>query len=228
MAELKVIARIYTDFPEKFGLPRQSGVISELGGKIVFEPPYRDFSAVKELCEFSHIWLIWGFSMSSKAEWSPTVRPPRLGGNERVGVFATRSPYRPNPLALSAVKLEKVTNDENSGPVLYVSGIDMANGTPIYDIKPYIAYADSVPNAVCGFADKPYNKSLKVVLPELPDCPLKKEKLAGLCKTLELDPRPRYHNDPMRVYGLAFSGCEVKFKVENGILTVISITEAND
>lgn len=228
MAELKVIARIYTDFPEKFGLPRQSGVISELGGKIVFEPPYRDFSAVKELCEFSHIWLIWGFSMSSKAEWSPTVRPPRLGGNERVGVFATRSPYRPNPLALSAVKLEKVTNDENSGPVLYVSGIDMANGTPIYDIKPYIAYADSVPDAVCGFADKAYNKSLKVVLPELPDCPLKKEKLAGLCKTLELDPRPRYHNDPMRVYGLAFSGCEVKFKVENGVLTVISITEAKD
>ena len=228
MAELKVIARIYTDFPEKFGLPRQSGVISELEGKIVFEPSYRDFSAVKELCEFSHIWLIWGFSMSSKAEWSPTVRPPRLGGNERVGVFATRSPYRPNPLALSAVKLEKVTNDENSGPVLYVSGIDMANGTPIYDIKPYIAYADSVPNAGCGFADKPYNKSLKVVLPEFPDCPLKKEKLAGLCKTLELDPRPRYHNDPMRVYGLEFSGCEVKFKVENDVLTVISITEAKD
>lgn len=229
MQELKVIARIYTDFPEKFGLPRQSGVVKGLMGKVVFEPRYRDFSAVRELSEFSHIWLVWGFSLSHKKEWSPTVRPPRLGGNERVGVFATRSPYRPNPIALSALKLERVADEKDLGPVLYVSGIDMVNGTPIYDIKPYIAYTDSVTDAVCGFADKPYNSSLRVLLPEtVDDCPLGKEKLSQLCETLKCDPRPRYHNDSERVYGLTFSNCDVKFKVSAGILTVLSINKIKE
>ena len=225
MAELKVIARIYTDFPEKFGLPRQSGVISELEGKIVFEPSYRDFSAVKELCEFSHIWLIWGFSMSSKAEWSPTVRPPRLGGNERVGVFATRSPYRPNPLALSAVKLEKVTNDENSGPVLYVSGIDMANGTPIYDIKPYLPFTDAHPEATSGFAGEKLEKNLHVAFPEELLIALPADKREALLSALSQDPRPAYQQDGEQ-YGFEFSGFDVRFSVDGDTLTVFDVAPA--
>lgn len=224
----KVIATVKTDFPDKFALPRQSGIVKGLTGKVIFEPPYRDFSAVKELCEFSHIWLIWGFSKShKKGEWSPTVRPPRLGGNERIGVFATRSPYRPNPIALSAVKLEKIENDPADGPVLYVSGIDMSDGTPIYDIKPYISYADAVDGAVCGFADKPYDKKLEVELPEGFAKMLGKDKSVQLCETLGCDPRPRYHRDEQRVYGFEFSGFEVKFKVSGNRVCVTDIFPKN-
>ena len=160
--KIKPIAKIYTDFPEKFGLPRQSGLIDALKGRIVFEPPYRDFAAVKELSEYSHIWVLWLFSRSEREGWYATVRPPRLGGNKRVGVFATRSPYRPNPIGLSAVKLDRVVNDKSLGPVLEVSGIDMADGTPILDIKPYLSFTDSYPNAICGFADRIYGSKLSV------------------------------------------------------------------
>ena len=220
---MKPIARIYTDFPDKFGIPRQSGIIKELKGRVVFEPPYRDFRAVKELSEYSHIWLLWLFSRSEREEWSPTVRPPRLGGNTRVGVFATRSPYRPNPIGMSAVKLDRVVVDEGLGPVLEVSGIDMVDGTPILDIKPYLSFADSYPNAVCGFADRLYGRSLKVIIPDSISKTIPDDLTATLSGLLAEDPRPRYQNDPERVYGFAFSKYEVKFKVDGDVLTVISV-----
>ena len=220
---MKPIARIYTDFPDKFGIPRQSGIVKELKGRVVFEPPYRDYRAVKELCEYSHIWLVWLFSRSEREDWSPTVRPPRLGGNKRVGVFATRSPYRPNPIGLSAVKLERVELNKSLGPVLEVSGIDMANGTPILDIKPYLSFADSYPDAVCGFADRLYGQSLNVIIPN----ELLKTLPADLTDTLKIllaqDPRPRYQNDPERIYGFSFNKYEIKFKVDGDVLTVISV-----
>lgn len=220
---MKPIARIYTDFPDKFGIPRQSGIIKELKGRVVFEPPYRDFRAVKELSEYSHIWLLWLFSRSEREEWSPTVRPPRLGGNTRVGVFATRSPYRPNPIGMSAVKLDRVVVDEGLGPVLEVSGIDMVDGTPILDIKPYLSFADSYPGAVCGFADRLYGRSLKVIIPDSISKTIPDDLTATLRGLLAEDPRPRYQNDPERVYGFAFSKYEVKFKVDGAVLTVISV-----
>lgn len=220
---MKPIARIYTDFPDKFGIPRQSGIVKELKGRVVFEPPYRDYRAVKELCEYSYIWLVWLFSRSEREDWSPTVRPPRLGGNKRVGVFATRSPYRPNPIGLSAVKLERVEFNKSLGPVLEVSGIDMANGTPILDIKPYLSFADSYPDAVCGFADRLYGQSLNVIIPN----ELLKTLPADLTDTLKSllaqDPRPRYQNDPERIYGFSFNKYEIKFKVAGNVLTVISV-----
>ncbi|MGN0492676.1 MAG: tRNA (N6-threonylcarbamoyladenosine(37)-N6)-methyltransferase TrmO [Acutalibacteraceae bacterium] len=221
--KMKPIAKIYTDFPDKFGLPRQSGLVKGLKGRVVFEPPYRDYRAVRELGDYSHIWLLWLFSRSEREEWSPTVRPPRLGGNTRVGVFATRSPYRPNPIGMSAVRLERVVRDESLGPVLEVSGIDMADGTPILDIKPYLSFADSFPDAVCGFADRLYGQSLKVVIPD----ELLKVLPADLTEPLEAllaeDPRPRYQNDPERVYGFFFNKYEIKFKVDKEILTVVAI-----
>lgn len=220
---MKPIARIYTDFPDKFGIPRQSGIIKELKGRVVFEPPYRDYRAVKELCEYSHIWLVWIFSHSEQENQSLTVRPPRLGGNKRVGVFATRSPYRPNPIGLSAVKLDRVVLDKALGPVLEVSGIDMANGTPILDIKPYLSFADSYPQAVCGFADKLYGQSLNVVIPDGMLRNLPEDITANLKEILAQDPRPRYQNDPERVYGFTFNKYEVKFKVVGDVLTVISV-----
>ena len=220
---MKPIARIYTDFPDKFGIPRQSGIVKELKGRVVFEPPYRDYRAVKELSEYSHIWLLWLFSRSEREDWSPTVRPPRLGGNTRVGVFATRSPYRPNPIGMSAVKLDRVVVDEGLGPVLEVSGIDMVDGTPILDIKPYLSFADSYPNAVCGFADRLYGRSLKVIIPDSISKTIPDDLTATLRGLLAEDPRPRYQNDPERVYGFAFSKYEVKFKVDGAVLTVISV-----
>ncbi len=220
---MKPIARIYTDFPDKFGIPRQSGIVKELKGRVVFEPPYRDFRAVKELNEYSHIWLLWVFSRSEREEWSPTVRPPRLGGNARVGVFATRSPYRPNPIGMSAVKLERVVVDEDLGPVLEVSGIDIVDGTPILDIKPYLSFADSYPGAVCGFADRLYGRSLKVIIPDSILKTIPEDLIAPLRGLLAEDPRPSYQNDPERVYGFAFSKYEVKFKVDGYVLTVISV-----
>lgn len=221
--EMKPIARIYTDFPDKFGIPRQSGIVKELKGRVVFEPPYRDYRAVKELSEYSHIWILWLFSRSEREEWSPTVRPPRLGGNTRVGVFATRSPYRPNPIGMSAVKLDRVVVDEGLGPVLEVSGIDIVDGTPILDIKPYLSFADSYPGAVCGFADRLYGRSLKVIIPDSISKTIPDDLTATLRGLLAEDPRPRYQNDPERVYGFAFSKYEVKFKVDGDVLTVISV-----
>lgn len=221
--KMKPIAKIYTDFPEKFGIPRQSGLVKELKGRVVFEPPYRDYSAVRELSEYSHIWLLWVFSRLEREAWSPTVRPPRLGGNKRVGVFATRSPYRPNPIGLSAVKLDRVVTDESLGPVLEVSGIDMADGTPILDIKPYLSFADSYPDAVCGFADRLYGTGSGVIIPDEILNKLPKEFAVQLKNVLAEDPRPRYHNDPERVYGFYFNKYEVKFKAEDGILRVISV-----
>ena len=220
---MKIIARIHTDFPTKFGIPRQSGIIESLQGRIVFEPEYRNAEAVRGLEEFSHIWLIWEFSEAVREDWSPTVRPPRLGGNVRKGVFATRSPFRPNPIGLSSVKLEKVEIDPKLGPVLHVSGADLMDGTPIYDIKPYIAYTDSHPEAVSGFASKPAEYLLEV---DFPDTLLQKvnpELRESLIEVLAHDPRPQYHDDPERVYGMEFGGMEVKCKVDGMLLSVVDI-----
>lgn len=222
--QLKTIARIHTDLPSKFGVPRQSGLVGALRGEIVFEPPYRSPEAVRGLEEFSHLWLIWQFSMALRGTWSPTVRPPRLGGNRRVGVFATRSPFRPNSLGLSAVRLEGISIDKDNGPVLYVSGVDLADGTPIFDIKPYLPYADCLPEAAGGFTDAVARTLLQVeadtaLLSRIP--PEKQEALLGV---LENDPRPAYQNSPDRVYGFPFAGYEVRFRVCGGVLTVVDIT----
>lgn len=216
---MKIIARIHTPFDTKFGIPRQSGVAAEVKGEIVFEPEYREPEAVRGLEGFSHIWLIWCFSESVTDKWSPTVRPPRLGGNVRMGVFATRSPFRPNPIGLSSVELEKIELTSDRGPVLHVRGADLMDGTPIFDIKPYVAYADSHPDALSGFLGAATFKKLRVTLPDgvsdaLPE---------GLVDVLSNDPRPRYHDDPERVYGMQYAGHEVKFRVSGDELTVLSI-----
>ena len=218
---MKAIAHIHTDFPTKFGIPRQSGIIASLQGRIVFEPEYRNAEAVRGLEDFSYIWLLWEFSKAVRDTWSPTVRPPRLGGNVRKGVFATRSPFRPNPIGLSSVRLEKVDFDPQLGPVLYVSGVDLMDGTPIYDIKPYIAYTDSHPDAVSGFASTPAEYLLEV---DFPDDLLEKvptDLRDSLMDVLAHDPRPQYHDDPERVYGMEFGGMEVKFQVEEMHLKVV-------
>jgi tRNA-Thr(GGU) m(6)t(6)A37 methyltransferase TsaA len=220
---MKVIAHIHTDFPTKFGIPRQSGIIASLQGRIVFEPEYRNPEAVRGLEDFSYIWLLWEFSKAVRDTWSPTVRPPRLGGNVRKGVFATRSPFRPNPIGLSSVRLEKVDIDPKLGPVLYVSGVDLMDGTPIYDIKPYISYTDSHPDAVSGFASKPAEFLLQVDFPEDLLIKVQPELRKGLIEVLAHDPRPQYHDDPERIYGMAFGGMEVKFKVDESQLTVVEV-----
>lgn len=219
MAEIKIIARIRTPFKTKFGIPRQSGVAAEVKGEIVFEPDYRETEAVRGLEGFSHIWLIWCFTEAVSDKWSPTVRPPRLGGNVRMGVFATRSPFRPNPIGLSSVKLERIEYTADRGPVLHVRGADLMDGTPIFDIKPYVAYADSHPAASGGFTDTAEFKKLRVELDDGVTEPLPE----GLFEVLENDPRPRYHDDPERVYGMEYGGREVKFRVRGDILTVIEI-----
>ena len=220
---MKTIARIHTDFPTKFGIPRQSGIVASLQGKIVFEPEYRIPEAVRGLEDFSHIWLLWEFSEAVRDSWSPTVRPPRLGGNVRKGVFATRSPFRPNPIGLSSVRLEKVDIDPQLGPVLYVSGADLMDGTPIYDIKPYIAYTDSHPEAVSGFASTPAEYLLDVDFPEELLQKIPEKQRESLIEVLAHDPRPQYQDDPKRVYGMEFGGMEVKFKVEGCRLVVVQI-----
>lgn len=221
---MRPVARIRSDFPEKFGIPRQSGIVESLEAKIVFEPEFRVTDAVRGLEDFSHIWLIWEFSEAVRDSWSPTVRPPRLGGNVRMGVFATRSPFRPNPIGLSCVKLLKIEHDEALGPVLTVAGADLMNGTPIYDIKPYIPYADCHPDAKGGFTTKVEMKPLTVDFPAdlLEKVPA--EKRAALIGVLEQDPRPRYQDDPERVYGLSFAGMDVKFSVSDRTLTVVELT----
>lgn len=223
--EIKPIAHIYTDFPEKFGIPRQSGLAKSLRGRIVFEPEYRNPDALRGLDGFSHIWLIWEFSANrTTSPWQPVVRPPRLGGNSFMGVFATRSPFRPNPLGLSCVKVDSIELSTPDGPVINVLGADLMDGTPIYDIKPYIRYADSRPEAVCGYVDALEERSLKVVFPSgLSDRIADKTIIPSLMETLRLDPRPSYHNDPDRVYGLSFSGYNVRFKVVEAVLTVTDI-----
>lgn len=222
---MKIIAHIRTDFPEKFGLPRQSGLVKELKGRIIFEPKYRNPEAVRGLSEFSHIWLLWGFSHAeNKSEWSPTVRPPRLGGNKRVGVFATRSPFRPNPIGLSSVKLDDISFDKKYGPVIHVSGIDMTDMTPIYDIKPYLAYVDSHPDATDGFASKTVNYSLQVNIPDKFLDLIPGDYFDEIYGILRNDPRPSYQNDAERIYGLKYKNLEIKFKVSDNILTVCDIS----
>ena len=220
---MRPVARIRSDFPEKFGIPRQSGVVESLEAKIVFEPEFRVMDAVRGLEDFSHIWLIWEFSEAVRDTWSPTVRPPRLGGNVRMGVFATRSPFRPNPIGLSCVKLLKVEQNEALGPVLTVAGADLMDGTPIYDIKPYIPYADCHPEAIGGFTTKVDMKPLTVDFPADLLAKVPEGKRDALIGVLEQDPRPRYQKDPGRIYGLSFAGLEVKFSVEAQTLTVKDI-----
>ena len=223
MDNLQIIARIKTDFPTKFGIPRQSGLVEQLQAKIIMENPYRNPEAFRGLSDFSHIWLIWGFSEAKKDNWGATVRPPRLGGNVRMGVFATRSPYRPNPLGLSAVRLISVDMDPQLGPVLTVAGADLMDGTPIYDIKPYLPLSDCRTDAVGGFAERTKGERLQVNFPEALAARVPADRLEGLIAALADDPRPAYQNDPEREYGFPFAHLEIKFKVQDGVLTVTDV-----
>jgi tRNA-Thr(GGU) m(6)t(6)A37 methyltransferase TsaA len=217
---MKIIGHIRTDFPSKFGIPRQSGLVPELKGIITFEPEFRNQEAFRGLEEFSHIWILWKFSRSEKEHWSATVKPPRLGGKKRMGVFATRSPYRPNDIGLSSVKLEKISFDEKMGPMLHVSGVDLLDGTPIYDIKPYIAYTDSHPEATEGFAGNVKEKGLRVEFPKRLLEMLPEEKREAAIGVLAQDPRPAYDTDETRLYGVEFAGFYVRFVVSGEVLTV--------
>jgi len=218
---LEVIARMESEFSEKFGVPRQSGLVEELRGQVVFEPAFRTPDALRGIEGFSYLWLIWGFHKAVREGWSATVRPPRLGGNRRLGVFATRSPFRPNPLGLSCVRLERVELQTPRGPVLHVAGADLVDGTPIYDIKPYVPYADAHPEAGEGFAPAP--ERLKVVIPPALLERLPPERRGALTGVLSCDPRPHYQDDPERVYGMGFAGWEIKFSVAGDVLTVREI-----
>ena len=221
--EIKAIARIHTDLTSKFGIPRQSGLVEELEGIIVFEPEYRAAEALRGIEEWSHLWLIWQFS-ENIGEWSPTVRPPRLGGNERVGVFATRSPFRPNSMGLSCVRLLGTEHTRDRGTVLRVAGADLMDGTPIFDIKPYLPLADCKPEASGGFTDTRQKRRVEAEIPdELADI-LPAEKLAALRALLSEDPRPAYQDDPERIYGFPYAGYEVRFRVEDGKAKVVDIT----
>ena len=220
---LKIIGHLHSDFPEKFGIPRQSGLVEELRSKIIFLPKYRTADAFRGLEGYSHIWILWQFSKSEDKQ-AVTVRPPRLGGNRRMGVFATRSPYRPNPIGLSAVKLEKIEYTEKYGPVLYVLGADILDGTPIIDIKPYLPYTDSRPDAAGGFAHEKLDYKLKVVFENGCDKKVPEQHLTALIKVLQQDPRPSYQNDPSRIYGMDFAGFKIKFRVEEDTLTVVNIS----
>ena len=220
---LNIIATVKSDFKTKFGIPRQSGLIPEIKSKIVFTPEYRNPEALRGIEEFSHLWLVWNFSENDTGNWSATVRPPRLGGNKRVGVFATRSPFRPNPIGLSCVKLERVIHGTAEGSVLEVSGADLLDGTPIYDIKPYIPYTDCHENATGGFSTAVYGDLLEVIIPEEIEKSIQNEIIAPLKKILAGDPRPAYQNDPERIYSFEFSDYRIKFKVENTTLTVTDV-----
>lgn len=222
---LTPIAHIRTDFGTKFGVPRQSGVVQELTARIVFTPPYRNPDALRGLSDFSHLWLVWHFSEVKQEGWSPTVRPPRLGGNTRMGVFATRSPYRPNPIGLSSVRLVSVDLNTPDGPVITVAGADLMDGTPIFDIKPYLAYTDSHPDATGGFIQGLTDRSVQVVCEEKLLTPLDEPTRTRLLATLAHDPRPTYQNDPDRVYGMDFAGYNVRFSVADGVLTVVEIIQ---
>jgi tRNA (adenine37-N6)-methyltransferase len=225
MGDLKLtaVARIHSDFTSKFGLPRQSGIIKSLVSTVVFEPQFRNPDTLRGLEGFTHLWLIWGFSQNIRANWSPTVRPPRLGGNTRMGVFATRSPFRPNPLGLSCVTLQSINLEIPSSPTLTILGADLMNGTPIYDIKPYLPYADRIPDARGGFAHSAPETTLTV---EFPDKWLKlipPEKQDTLLAVLTGDPRPAYQENPERVYGFGFAGFNIRFRVSRNLLTVVEV-----
>jgi len=221
---MKIIGHIETDFKEKFGIPRQSGLVKESCGRILFEKEYNVPEAFRGLEDFSHIWVLWQFSEAVRESWSPTVRPPLLGGNKRMGVFATRSPFRPNSVGLSALRLDKVELTEKEGVVLHVSGADLLDGTPIYDIKPYLPYADSIPDAVGGFTEKLEERRLAVDFPaDLLD-KVSEDKKNALVAVLASDPRPSYQNDPEREYGMSFAEYEVKFRVEGKMLKVTDVT----
>lgn len=223
--EIKPIARIHTDFSEKFGVPRQAGLAPSLTGKIVFEPEYRNVRAVKELDGFSHIWLIWEFSQCSDSKFSPTVRPPRLGGNRRVGVFASRSPFRPNRLGLSCVKIEKIETGGENAPIITVSGVDMTDGTPIYDIKPYIPIADCIPTASEGYTAQTKKYKISVNCDEKMLSIIPENKRQALFELLSNDPRPAYNDEEGKEYGVTFAGFNIRFKYENNGLSVTQIKE---
>ena len=225
--ELSPIAYIRSEFPTKFGIPRQSGLVSSLRAMIVFEPMYRNPDALRGIESFSHLWLIWEFSEVLRKGWSPTVRPPRLGGNTRIGVFATRSPFRPNPIGLSCVRLEQVCPDSKHGTVLLVSGADLMDGTPIYDIKPYIPYADAHPEAVGGFAQEAPVPTLQVDFPPQLLERIPEDRRQALISVLALDPRPSYQDDPKRVYGMSFADRNIRFTVKGSILTVCAVEPAS-
>lgn len=220
---INVIARMHSEFSQKFGIPRQSGLVEELHSMIVFEPEFRNPDALRGLDGFSHLWLVWEFSKARRENWSPTVRPPRLGGNQRLGVFATRSPFRPNSIGLSCVKLLGVEQTARYGAVIHVAGADLLNGTPIYDIKPYLPYADCKPDAVGGFASTPKEATLEVHISEELMEQIPENKRAALIGVLAQDPRPSYQHDPERVYGMTFGEMDVKFIIKGNNLTVLEI-----
>lgn len=221
---MDTIAYIQTDLPEKFGVPRQSGLVEALKARIIFCSDYREPEALRGIEAFSHIWLIWEFSRAKGKKWSPTVRPPRLGGNRRLGVFATRSPFRPNPIGLSCVRLDRVELHTPSGPILYVSGADLMDGTPILDIKPYVPYADSRPDAAGGFTEGLADRTLDVVFPETLRAMLTEEQQAAVIGILERDPRPHYHTDPDRIYGMIFGDYDVHFRVQGDVAELCGIS----
>lgn len=223
--EIKPIAHIRTDFTEKFGIPRQSGLAESVKGKIVFCPEYRNPDALRGLEQYTHIWLIWEFSEAIREKWSPTVRPPRLGGNTRMGVFATRSPFRPNPIGLSSVKIESIDLNTNEGPVIIVSGADMMDNTPIYDIKPYLPYVDIHSGAADGFALNTKAPLLDVTIPEEIASSFPQKKLTALKEILSQDPRPQYQDDPDRIYAMSFAGYDVSFTISDGTASVISVIQ---
>lgn len=218
--EIKPIAYFHSPFASKFGIPKQSGLVEELEGEVVFEPEYRNADALRGLEDFDYVWLIWEFSANPHVASSPLVRPPLLGGNEKRGVFATRSPFRPNPLGLSCVRLSSIEYDTSEGPVIHVLGADLMDGTPIYDIKPYIVLADCHPEARSGFVDTHKIKRLQVEIPDKIATGFTHQQLVALHRTLELDPRPQYQDDPQKVYGMPFGGRDIHFKVQDGKLTV--------
>ncbi len=227
---MHIIAHVRNDFSTKFGVPRQSGLVQEVESRVVFEPEYRVAEALRGIEDFSHLWLVWGFHEAKRGGgkdgvWQPTVRPPRLGGNTRLGVFATRSPFRPNPIGLSCVKLLRVEEDPQLGHVLVVSGADMMDGTPVYDVKPYIPYADCHPEATGGFTDQTQKRQVEVVIPEKWLAIIPADKVEALRGVLHQDPRPAYHDDPARVYGFGFADMEVRFRVDGDVLTVCEVTK---
>ena len=224
---MKIIARIHTDFPTKFGIPRQSGLVPQLRGEIVFEPEYRRPEALMGIEEYSHLWLLWEFSASQKTEWSATVCPPRLGGKVKKGVFATRSPFRPNPIGLSCVRLEKVIWDGDNGPRLIVWGADLMDNTPIYDIKPYLPYADMHPDATGGFGQEHREDKIEVLFPQELLERLPEDKRAAAKKVLEQDPRAAYNKQPDYVYGMEFAGYDIRFRVRDNTLEVCDVIEAS-
>ena len=221
---IRPIARLRSDFKDKFGVPRQAGIVGELEGRIVFEPEFRNPDALRGIESFSHLWLIWQFSENLREDWSPTVRPPRLGGNQRIGVFATRSTFRPNAIGLSSVKLERVEIDPHGRPLLHVLGADLMDGTPIYDIKPYLTTTDCHPDAIDGFVATHQHIAVQVVIPDEIAKKIPAELLHGLREVLAQDPRPAYHHDPERVYGFPFGAFDIQFKVNEDTLTVVGIT----